>query len=76
MTDNSLRAHRVAELTAAIHDLTTRISAHRLAHPGVHASRADLARWKAVGANLVAEREALQAERTHETAKAEAGAPC
>lgn len=73
---NSLRAHQISELTAAIHDLTRRISAHRLTHPGLRASRADLARWKATGANLVAERETLQAERTHEIAKAEAGVPC
>lgn len=62
---NPLRAHRISELTAAIHELRGRISAHRLTHPGIAASRADLARWKATGANLVAEREALETERTH-----------
>jgi hypothetical protein len=65
---NTLRAHRIAGLSAEIHELTTRISAHRLAHPGLHASRADLARWKATGASLVA----LQAERTHAQALQEA----
>jgi hypothetical protein len=69
---STLRAHRIAELSAEIHDLTTRISAHRLAHPGLVAGRADLARWKASEASLVAEREALQTERTHAMALQEA----
>lgn len=73
---NSLRTYRIAELNAAIHDLTRRISAHRIRAPKPGASHVDRKHWKDVGADLVAEREALQAQRIREIEKAEAGAPC
>src|SRR5690606_27527307 len=71
---NSLRAHRIAEATAAIHEVERSLVTHRTAAPGMDSTPAQRSAWLARDRALRAELVRLQAERMHLIGEAEAEA--
>lgn len=77
MTANRFRAHRIAELNAAIHEIDHQIDAHRIRYPGATADEKILAAWRVRRDALTAQRRVYVAERTHLHAlQASEGVPC
>lgn len=72
---NSLRAYRISELTAAIHETERDLVAHTAAHPGAAATPEQQDAWSARDLALRAELHQRRAERLREIEKPE-GVPC